>query len=48
MSNDSLTRLFMSSSALSSSARHDFVNMVLNMGGSGEGEGSGTNNDVVS
>jgi hypothetical protein len=32
----------------SSSAGRDFVDGVLNMGGSGEGEGDGTGNDAVS
>jgi hypothetical protein len=32
----------------SSSIGHDFIDGVLNMGGSNEGEGSGTGNDVVS
>jgi hypothetical protein len=31
----------------SSSAGCDFVDGVLNMGGSGEGEGNGTGNDAV-
>jgi hypothetical protein len=32
----------------SSSVRHNFIDWVLNMGGSGEGDGSGTSNDAVS
>jgi hypothetical protein len=32
----------------SSSVGRDFINEVLNIGGSSEGEGGGTNNDVAS
>jgi hypothetical protein len=31
----------------SSSARRDFINRILNMGGSGKGEGGGTSNDAA-
>jgi hypothetical protein len=29
------------------SSGHDFTDVVLNVGGSGEGDGSGTGNDAV-
>jgi hypothetical protein len=44
MSNVSLTRPFMSKNIL----LRDFVDVVLNMGGSDEDEGGGTGNDATS
>jgi hypothetical protein len=46
MSNVSLTHPFMSLSVLL--RQPNFVNGILIMGGSGEGEGGGTGNDVAS
>jgi hypothetical protein len=45
MSNDLLTHPFMSSNNQISLAGRDFADVVLNVGGSSEGDGSGTNND---
>jgi hypothetical protein len=44
MSNVSLTRPFMSKNIL----LRDFIDVVLNMGGSDEDEGGGTGNDATS
>jgi hypothetical protein len=46
MSNNSLTRPF-AFKRPSSSARHDFIDGVLNVGGSEEGDGGGISNDSL-
>jgi hypothetical protein len=46
MSNDSLTRPFVFKRP-SSSVERDFTDAVLNVGGSDEGDGGGTDNDAV-
>jgi hypothetical protein len=46
MSNDSLTRSFIIKRP-SSLAGRDFVDAVLNMGGSGEGDDGGTGDDTM-
>jgi hypothetical protein len=46
MSKDSLTRPFVFKRPSSSTGR-DFIDEVLNVGGSGNGNGSGTGNDAT-